>query len=768
MKEVIGLEAAADNLLQPKAWQPWEKGFEREGKLFVCDNGTRRAARRGVYQVVELNQVAPRAIVAAAWSRSREISGGRDNDYSLYLDLLYMDGSHEWGVTAPFHVGTHDWERREVSFLPAKPVRQVRFHLLLRGHAGTAWFRDPELRQIELSAKAMLFDGVPAAQQGRASAAFQVRDVAARTSFMGFRKGKALGLKLTYSKRRENGATFLHGQVEDETGKDRAITLYYTMPVKGGGWRWLAGPRDDRPAKPLGEYLTATRFNVGANGRLSTYPLAAIARGAAGWAIALDMGHPAYFRVGFSAGSSELYIAYDLGLVPERNRAEFRFCVYRFDATWGFRAALARFYEIFPAYFQSRTPQQGLWMPFHNISGVQGWEDFGFKFKEGHSETEWDDAHGMLTFRYTEPQTWWMAMPKHMPRTMEAARQEASRLAGEGNRQAQALLTSGYHDESGNVPARLLNTPWTDGAVWSVNSSPGVGGEVTDFTNAWNPGIVERLYGPGRKGDLDGEYVDSAEAYVTDELNYRREHFSGSRAPLTFSLESRRPALFKGLIVYEYVRALAEDVHGMGKLMMANSTPAQLCWLVPWLDVMGTETDWNPEGRWRPMSDSALLYRRALCGPKPYCFLMNTVFDEFPHALVEKYMKRCLAYGMFPGFFSHNASAGHYFSRPNLYERDRPLFLKYVPLCQRVAEAGWRPLTGARSSDPDVHLERFGDQYLTVFNDSAARKTAVITLEEAAPARSRELVSGRELVWTGRQMEIALEGEDVAVIQIRE
>ena len=32
----------------------------------------------------------------------------------------------------------------------------------------------------------------------------------------------------------------------------------------------------------------------------------------------------------------------------------------------------------------------------------------------------------------------------------------------------------------------------------------------------------------------------------------------------------------------------------MGKLMMANSTPIRLCWLAPWLDVMGTETDWNP------------------------------------------------------------------------------------------------------------------------------------------------------------------------------
>ena len=32
----------------------------------------------------------------------------------------------------------------------------------------------------------------------------------------------------------------------------------------------------------------------------------------------------------------------------------------------------------------------------------------------------------------------------------------------------------------------------------------------------------------------------------------------------------------------------------MDRLMMANATPIQLCWLAPWLEVMGTEIDWHP------------------------------------------------------------------------------------------------------------------------------------------------------------------------------
>ena len=203
----------------------------------------------------------------------------------------------------------------------------------------------------------------------------------------------------------------------------------------------------------------------------------------------------------------------------------------------------------------------------------------------------------------------------------------------------------------------------------------------------------------------------------------------------------------------------------MNKLMMANGTPNRYFWLAPLLDVLGTETDWNPGGDWRPMSDAELLYRRAMCKGKPYCFLMNTQFERFPHEMTEKYMKRCVAYGMFPGFFSHNASEGHYFTRPELYNRDRELFKKYVPLCRLVAEAGWEPITRARSSDSRLYLERFGEKYLTVLNDSPQTRTATITLEGAWSHSSRELVSGRTLPWRDGKATLTLEGEGVAVLE---
>ncbi len=764
-KTVLDFTETSENLLKPDAWRPWQAGFEREGALFVCRNAD-AAAQRGVGQTVVLDQTEPEPIVATAFSRAQGVSGSPDNNYAVYLDLAFADGTHLWGQAAPFDTGTHDWQRRRVLVLPEKPIKTLSFYMLMRGHGGVAEFRNAELRAVKTPAGACTFDGVAVVPDDSPREGFQVRDVAAGSDFVHL-DDRALGLKLDWKTSARDGVTQFDLTLSDTTGKDRAVTLLYAIPVKAENVRWLIDPRRSIAVERRREYINAGRFRAGANGRLSRYPLGAVAAGDEGLGLGIDMSRPAFFRIGYNAGTGELFLAYDVGLTPEKPTARLRFCRFAFDPAWGFRGALDRYYRIYPEHFRCRTPQQGLWMPFARISQVDGWEDFGFKFKEGNNETAWDDQHGMVTFRYTEPMTWWMRMPPEMPRTPEAASAEATRLAREGNARAKALLSSGFHNSAGQLAGRFRDTPWCNGAAWSMNSMPGIAGDVTDFKTKWNAALREKLYGPDRRGDLDGEYIDSSEGYMTDELDYRRDHFAAADTPLTFSIGQRRPAIFRGLVVFEYVRAIAADVHGMDKLMMANGAPTRLCWLAPMLEVMGTETDWNRGGRWQPMSDAELLYRRALCKGKPYCFLMNTAFEQFSHAKVEKYMKRCLAYGMYPGFFSHNASQGHYFTRPELYDRDRPLFVKYVPLCKAVAEAGWEPITRARSNDERLYVERFGARYLTVFNDSPQRRTVTIELDGPPPAGSRELLGNRLLQWPDGTATLTLDAEDVAVIDLQ-
>jgi hypothetical protein len=83
-----------------------------------------------------------------------------------------------------------------------------------------------------------------------------------------------------------------------------------------------------------------------------------------------------------------------------------------------------------------------------------------------------------------------------------------------------------------------------------------------------------------------------------------------------------------------------------------------------------------------------------------------------------------------------------------------------------VAEAGWEPVTLARSSDSHVYVERFGDRLFTVFNDSSEQRTVTIKLERDAPKSSRELIHGRSIRWSGQSTGLTIEGEDVVIIEL--
>jgi len=231
-------------------------------------------AKRGVTQTFVLNQTTPQPIVASVWSRASGVTGGRDHDYALFLDLLYTDGTPLWGQVASFDAGTHDWQRQEVTVLPEKPIKRLSYYLLLRGHGGRAEFRDAELRIIETPAGACVFEGVPVLPQAPPVEGFQIRDVAAGSDFVHLDR-EALGLKLAA----QRSGNFVEATLTNTTGKDRAVTLIYALPVAGDGWRWLAGPRRSEATVPGREYSVTHNMPVG-QGRLSRWPFAAIARSA--------------------------------------------------------------------------------------------------------------------------------------------------------------------------------------------------------------------------------------------------------------------------------------------------------------------------------------------------------------------------------------------------------------------------------------------------------------------------------------------------------
>jgi len=978
-------------------WEFWQGGYEIEkserhsgSQSVKCSLAPGDETEKGAAQSIVLNQDRPRPIFASGWSKAVGVSGAPDSGYSLYIDIEYQDGTPLWGQTADFNTGTHDWQHVTCLILPEKPVKSLNLYAIFRRHSGTAYFDDFTLGEVKSGHEIGLFDMVPVgtatapAEIGRAerlstsdglcillgkenglvalkdgpvsaSSGFLVRDVVASSDFHRV-EGKFTGEGST---RRFEGrvpvlglaveATFtarknhirVDGKVRDLKGEDRAISLYFVLPFNAAGGVWHQDMR--RSTK-----IDTRRSSAGANGLYSPYPLACAAPAKSGGralCLAAPLDVPRLWRFAFDGAAMEYYVAFDFALSPATAKfpssATFSFLLYNCDPEWGFRSALRKYYSIFPGLFVKRVPREGLWMAFTDISTVERPEDFHFVFHEGNNNVVWDDQHDILSFVYTEPMTHWMRMPKDRPRTYEAAMAQLEEETASKKQSALITRLCAARQADGRYDLSIRDTPWCDGAVFTLNADPDIApaegsplnqaqGEYRKIERAfeavqrspilsWAPygdgferdtavfrsgsqsakmsnktvgekrglfqtvavgqkqarPIVVRgwskaenvtgerdsgysiyldlryddgthlwgqtaqfncgthdweqaeyvirpekpvlsatvhilfrhthtgtvwfddlfvgeegsdknlLKNPGMevlqvtKAELDGTYIDSLEGWGL-QPNYNRRHFAFVDAPLLYDLHTRQPLILTIFSTYEFARELERRMRSRGKLMMANAVLHNFCWFAHLLDVMGTETNWHRNKTWRPMTDPQFCFKRAMCYQKPYCFLMNTHYPDFTPDLVERYMKRSLFYGFFPGMFSENAATNCYFENPKWYNRDRALFKKYVPLIQSITKAGWQPITFARTDDPKVYVERFGEPgrggvFLTIFNDSPETRRFRLELE-ADPLgitqlkEAADLVSGKTIAFETEAGKLSasleLDPEDVLLIEL--
>jgi hypothetical protein len=798
-----------------EGWSAYEQGYlvaEGEGRSgsrgIVCENST-TAGRRGAVAHVNLNQERPVPLYVEGWSKAENVSGGSNADYSIYVDCIYQDGAPFWGTNGPFSTGTHGWEKVSFFVTPAKPIKSLSLYLLFRSHSGEVWFDDIKLTQLA-SPGGRSFDGVPTLESREVStqgsvlpigrtrdgleigegwgisivkvngrpvefaggpSAFFARDTAAQSAFQSVRitamavdESGITGLCATsFDLRIRLDATIwskqnwieISGTLSDREGQDRAISLYFGLPVKGGKWVWWDDATECRDTSQGGDFRNVTAVGAGENGTMSRYPLSAICdtdKGI-GLSIAVPMDEPRLYRIAYDADRGILYIAYDFGLCQDvkafPGKATFRFVIYSFDPWWGFRAALQKYYDIYPQFSTKRLKKEGLWMAFHKISDVEEFGDFGFVLKEGDNETKFDDEHDILTFRYTEPQSYWQRMPKEADRSYQGCVTFLEKSAAGGNRSALSTLSSGIFDAEGRYRLTVENAPWCDGCVFALNPSPSLAGEVTKANVNYDIGDADRRYADTSRGALDGEYLDSLEGW-SSLTNFRREHFVAAETPLTFDTLTKEPCILNVFSIYEFSRYISEDVHRRGKLMMANAVPIRFGFFCHLFDTCGIEINWMRGRRFQPDDEAMMNYRRAMMFQKPYLFLMNTSFDSWGYNDTEKYMRRCMFHAFYPSFFSADASSNHYFSQPRLCNRDRPLFKKYVPIIRALSEAGWQPITHARTSDADVGIERFGDGkegslYFTLLNTANEAKEVAVEIDLAALGLAEKELSANAL-----------------------
>ncbi len=139
----------------PQQWGAYGKGgghldgsSPRSGVRCVRCRDVAGADQSGFVQGVTLNQTKPVPLEVGGWSRAEGVSGDPDSDYSVYVDVVYGDGTFLFGQVAKFSCGTHDWKHRSVTIRPEKPIRSLSLYVLLRGHTGTVWFDDISLKEV--------------------------------------------------------------------------------------------------------------------------------------------------------------------------------------------------------------------------------------------------------------------------------------------------------------------------------------------------------------------------------------------------------------------------------------------------------------------------------------------------------------------------------------------------------------------------------------------------------------------------------------------
>jgi len=135
---------------RPARLDPWEKGYDlakgegRNGS--AAAKMTRPAADAqtpACSQHVTLNQAEAKPIIARVWTKAQDVTGDLDNNYALYIDLQFTDGTPGFGHVVGAQGGTttgSSWRRPSS---PRSPFLSLTYHLLFRApRTGTVWYDD--------------------------------------------------------------------------------------------------------------------------------------------------------------------------------------------------------------------------------------------------------------------------------------------------------------------------------------------------------------------------------------------------------------------------------------------------------------------------------------------------------------------------------------------------------------------------------------------------------------------------------------------------
>ncbi len=263
---------------------------------------------------------------------------------------------------------------------------------------------------------------------------------------------------------------------------------------------------------------------------------------------------------------------------------------------------------------------------------------------------------------------------------------------------------------------------------------------------------------------VDGVLIDSISVLSLRSFieNYNRSHWSSIDYPLVFSYENRSPVQLALFSQYEYVKYISDKIHKKNKILGGNSLIYTYSFYAHLIDKLGSET---PDVE----SDSKASYRRTLSYNKTNSNKLSLnwgrVNESVSRAKVKEYIKSNLFYGIFPSINLESDYTKYYFNNASLYNRDRDLFRKYIPIIKEISKAGWEPIPYAYINNSNIIFERFGSNrviYYTIKNNELTSESGVLTVDLNKMKNSNDRVNVTELI-SGADHELDVIGGKIKI-----
>ena len=550
-------------------------------------------------------------------------------------------------------------------------------------------------------------------------------------------------------------------------GQGRALDLVVKVPAELKDWTWHRNWREDCKIAADSAFIDVEPVG---GFPVTRYPFSAVSKNGAGFLFGTPLDAQVYENRTVTAKGLESRLP--VGLLARGEglgtRAKFRYLLFPFKGTWGFRSAAKAYYaregHKLPA--APAGAKEGTWVwPIWPSKGPANPDDFGHTFWEAPSSIEKHPdairrAHelGIGVFPYTE--VW--GMRQFLPTAADGSHPPlAARIAELEGWAAQTNSGKVWFDSPREEAARAcLNSMPTkpDGSYaymedhydnwttwWRTNPDPRLA-KPNRCSICWEHTLAPRL------DDIDGVYLDSISyGFAADFRNVRTEHLAVFDAPLVYDLDTLRPCTDGMQHMTVFVGWLAGKLHPKGKRLFGNTFGIAHRFNATNLDVFGCEV-----GSWgsKPcekflhsvITDAHACEQRFFAYRRPVSNLLQEGYwerlcKEVTHRGMEMYIENQMFYGFYPAVstIGGEEKIGYsgwrrYFDANKRYERDRDLFKAAIPVIRRLNRAGWQPETLLRANVAQVWIERYGEPgtgecLFSVRNASEKAIDAVLTPE---------------------------------------